>query len=151
MMNRANCSDWHRENLLMKPFRGVYFPIFLMILVGLLAPIAKAEVITKENVAKRIAEAKTAADHEALASYFRAQAAEAAAMLKIHQNMKTWYGPVEKFPYDSTWMINHCQNLVRTYRLAQEEYESLAEAHGAVGQRPGWSVAVAEYQIRKKG
>jgi hypothetical protein len=93
---------------------------------GPLAGVARAQV-TAENVAERIAAAKTAADHEALAAYFRQQAAAQADKVKLHEDMLARYKKVGGKPYET--MITHCQTLLGNYRQAQKEYEALAEEH----------------------
>jgi hypothetical protein len=90
--------------------------------------VSAADAVTDENVAERVASAQTAADHEALAAYFRAQAAAAGEKVKLHQNMLS--SSAKKVAGKSwvSWEM-HCQSLIRSYKNAQKEAEQLAADH----------------------
>jgi hypothetical protein len=104
--------------------------IVVLILIGSLAPAVKAETVTDGNVAAKIDDAKTAADHKALETYFNSKAAEAAKQVQLHEDMMKSYKRIGKYPGPSTWMRSHCQSLLREYRQMQDDYESMAEMHG---------------------
>lgn len=97
-------------------------------LLTLAPPSAKAgEPITADTVAQRVAAARTALDHEELASHFRSQAAAMAEDVKRHEAMLK--------SYDWVWgvtkevMRNHCQSLIASDRKAQQAFEALAQEH----------------------
>jgi hypothetical protein len=80
--------------------------------------------ITDQNVAERVASAKTAADHQALATFFQAQAAAAGEKVKEHEAMAATSKQLGGKPAQS-W-AQHCSSLIRSYKTAQKDYEALA-------------------------
>jgi hypothetical protein len=83
--------------------------------------------VTDKNVVQQLASAKTAADYNALAAYFRKKAAEAGAKAKQHQEM---LAAVSGKPLAS-WGP-HCQEFIETYTKMQKDYEkSAAEMEAA--------------------
>jgi hypothetical protein len=91
--------------------------------------VAMAEPVTTINIAKKIAEAKTPADHKAIAAYYRSQAAEADAKIKVHEKMKQAYRSVDKSAYSDRWHRWYCDSLINSSRTAKDAYEALAEEH----------------------
>lgn len=87
--------------------------------------------VTDDNVAERLASAQTAADHEALAAYFRAEAAAAGEKVKLHQAMLA--SATKKVAGKSwvSWEL-HCNGLIKMYKDAQKEAEGLAAEHEAM-------------------
>jgi hypothetical protein len=83
-----------------------------------------------------IENAKTAADHEAIAAYYDDEAKAARAEAERHRRMGAFY---EEHPRPAgskgvrhplhTTMPPHCTRLVASYEAAAEEYEAMAEAH----------------------
>ena len=86
--------------------------------------------VTEANVGQMMASAKTPADHQALADYFKAQAANAAQKVKEHE---TWLSDLKKSgsgggkAYANS--LAHCQTLIASYRKLQKSYEAMAEEH----------------------
>jgi hypothetical protein len=101
----------------------------LILFVAVPAAVAVAETVTDANVAELTETAKTAADHEALAAYYREEAKEALAQVEFHQKMaRSGSRPAPgKQAFDS--MKPHCERLVRSYQDAAESYEALAKLH----------------------
>ena len=83
--------------------------------------------MTADNVAQLVAEAKTPEEHEALATYFRGEAAANAAKVKQHEAMIASYKKTGGRPYQ-LWK-QHCDTLIHSYRQAQQENEKLAAEH----------------------
>lgn len=81
-----------------------------------------AEAITDDTVVQAVASAKTASDHAALAAYFLAKSADAAAKTKQHQAMLDSFSGKPK----ENWR-SHCNNLITSYRQQQKDYEALAK------------------------
>lgn len=98
--------------------------------VALAAPLA-ARADDQADMAKMVANAKTAADHEALATHYDKEAAEARAQAEVHRKMAATYqsgtssgkgsGPVP--------LPQHCMNLAKDYDDAAANYTALAAAH----------------------
>jgi hypothetical protein len=93
------------------------------------ATVAVAETVTDANVAELTATAKTAADHEAIAAYYQAEAKEALAQAERHEKMgrRGTRGAPGKQVFDA--MKPHCERLVKSYQAAAESYEALAKLH----------------------
>lgn len=93
--------------------------------------------VTKANLAQRIATATTAADHEALAAYFRKKAAEMAAEQVRHERaiINSYTEAAASGDVGPSrarirkWMRDHCRELIESYRRVQENYLQLAEDH----------------------
>lgn len=101
-------------------------------LAALLGPVAlprraAAETITEANAGQMMADAKTAADHQALADYFKAQAAAEEKLVKYHEkwvaDLKKSSGGGGKFLANS---LPHCETLLSSHRTAQKAYEDMA-------------------------
>ncbi|HJQ82963.1 MAG TPA: hypothetical protein VKA21_02730 [Candidatus Binatia bacterium] len=80
------------------------------------------------DIDEKIATAKTAADHEAIAAYYDEQAKAAEAKAAEHRKMEQEYrkagGPAAKAQLPA-----HCEGLVKSYIGAAKEYAALAKAH----------------------
>ena len=121
----------------METTRGAFIctAVFLL-LTALEAPRAvAADAVTDDTVAERISAAKTAADHEAIAAYYRAQAAEKAKQVQHHEAMLKSYDNVAGVPKEL--MRNHCETLITTYRRAQQAFEGLAAEHEKLAKAAG--------------
>ena len=80
--------------------------------------------VTDDNIVERISQAKTPAEHEAIAAYYNAEAATAAAKVKEHEAMVKAYGGS-----GMKTMNRHCEQLLQTYRSQQKDVETLAKEH----------------------
>jgi hypothetical protein len=95
-----------------------------------------AEAVTSKNVEKKIMAAKTAEDHKAIAEYYRGEAAKAKIKVTEHEKMaeayrKAGFGTVTKIP-NSPGTIDHCNQLVQTYKSLAEMQEMMAKDHEAM-------------------
>jgi hypothetical protein len=76
-----------------------------------------------------MASAKAPADYQALAAYFNAQAADAAAKVKSHEAMlvslKSSGGK------GAANFAPHCETLVTSFKEAQKQYQALAAQYAA--------------------
>ena len=61
--------------------------LLFVVLAALPPPAIAAGAVTDDNVAEMNAEAKTKAEHEALAAYFQEKAAKAAKTAEVHEKM----------------------------------------------------------------
>lgn len=105
-----------------RPLVAAIALIAVLTLVG--ATSAPAQTITVDNVAEMAANAKTAADHTALATYFREQAKVAEDGARKHRAMLTT-GPSNK-TVRSVW-DTHCRRLVKGFEEQAAAYEDLAK------------------------
>ncbi len=106
----------------------LYLLLCLLILDAQVGSEAMAEPVTTINIAQKMAEAKTPADHKAIAAYHRSQAAEADAN-KVHEKMEQAYRSVDKSAYSDRWHRWFCDSLIGSVRTAKNGYEALAEEH----------------------
>jgi hypothetical protein len=94
--------------------------------------------LTKKELKVLLATAKTAADHQKIASYYRGEAERLAAKARYHEEMAAQYLnsplPFEgKFPY-GTIGLSHCRQWTQTYKAKAQEAESLALLHEEMAQ-----------------
>jgi hypothetical protein len=107
----------------------LYLLLGLLILAAQVGSVAMAEPVTAINIAQKISDAKTPADHEAIAAYYRSQAAEADAKIKVHEEMKQAYRSFDKSAHYERWHRWYCDSLIGSDRTAKNSYEALAEEH----------------------
>ena len=93
-----------------------------------LATIAVADDVTEQNVAEKVATAKTPQDHEAIAAYFKAQAAAAGEKVKEHEAMlaswtKTTAGK------GLTVMKQHCEGVIASFKKIEKDDDAMAKEH----------------------
>src|SRR5262245_14748364 len=80
-----------------------------------------------KSIEQLITEAKTPADHEAIAAYYDKEAQEAQKKRVEHQKMKEWY---EGTPAMSKGGFStHCDSLISLDDKTAKEYEDLAKLH----------------------
>jgi hypothetical protein len=102
------------------------------LLAGLLAlPVgsrawAQAGPVTDSNIAERVAQMKTPAEHQAIAAYYQSKAAAASAEVARHQAMLKGY---ENLGNPAKQMARHCTALMEAAQKEKAEYETLAKEH----------------------
>ena len=81
-----------------------------------------------KSIEQMIAEAKTPADHEAIAAYYEKKAQEVHKEHAEHKTMSDAYASVSavKMP---TGMVAHCNTIAKKYEEIAKEYEALAKLH----------------------
>jgi hypothetical protein len=80
-----------------------------------------------KSIEQMMAEAKTPADHEAIAAYYDKEAQEAHKKHAEHQKMKEWY---KNTPMMSKGGFStHCDSLISYDDKTAKEYEALAKLH----------------------
>jgi hypothetical protein len=111
---------------------------FLVVATVSAVGVVAAQALDASDLPQAIENAKTAADHEAIAAYFDEQAKEARAAAARHEKMGATY---KKHPPTSpksgsghafhAQMGEHCDDLVSQYEEAARDYEAMAAAHRA--------------------
>lgn len=104
--------------------RAALFVLALLVGPAWSAARATAAEITAANVADHVASAKSAADYQALATYFRSAAAAQAETVNEHEAMLASYK--ERGGKAYTKMKLHCQGIIRGARNLQRDYEAMA-------------------------
>jgi hypothetical protein len=110
----------------MKTLTTIAIVIALMILGALgYSPVGSAE--EGKNVEQMITEAKTPADHEAIAAYYDKEAKDAHEKHARHQKMEEFY---QKNPaLNKSGFSTHCDIIAANYDKTAKEYEALAQLH----------------------
>jgi len=88
--------------------------------------------VTDANVAERSASASTAADHQALAEYFRGKATEESKRVAMHEDM---LARMKGHGKPAKNLIPHCNSLIHSARQSQEAYENLAKLHSEMAKK----------------
>lgn len=88
-------------------------------------PTASAQ--EEKNVEQMIADAKTPADHEAIANFYEAEAQAARQKQAQHEQMKAAYQ--SHYPIKRAAMVPHCESIIKKYKEMAEEYAALAQLH----------------------
>jgi hypothetical protein len=81
-----------------------------------------------KSIEQMIAEAKTPADHEAIAIYYEKEAQEAHQKHAEHQQMSDSYAKVPVLK-TKTGAVAHCNTIAKNYEKIAKEYETLAKLH----------------------
>src|SRR5215510_8485783 len=86
-----------------------------------------AQQAQKFDLEKAITEAKTSADHEAIASYYDREAATAKDKAAEHHRLAEKYRTLSATPRGQGFqpMVNHCHQLAQNYESAAAENEAL--------------------------
>ena len=82
-----------------------------------------------KNIEQMIAEAKTPADHEAIAAYYDKEAQAAHEQHAKHKKLADSYGAVPALKTKSGTLYNHCTDAAKKYAGIAKDYEALAKVH----------------------
>ena len=104
--------------------------VVMALTAGFVMPAYRAVAAQDVDIDKMIAAAKTAADHQAIADYYKQQAKEAQEQADRHKKMAQEYGMASiGRQATKTHFHQHCEALVRNYESAAKEYNDLAKMH----------------------
>ncbi|MFZ0888547.1 MAG: hypothetical protein WA005_08855 [Candidatus Binataceae bacterium] len=110
----------------------------LLVLVASALPAVRASaqqpVVTDDNLEQMIANAKTPADHEAIAAFYDKEAADAEAKAKLHHAVEKNYESFHMKPSD---MINHCHQEAKYFKDAADQAKAMAADHRKMAQEAG--------------
>ena len=106
--------------------------LLLFSLVAIQQP-AYADQVTDANAFEKSATATTAADHEALAAYFRGKAEAAGKEAAHHKQMLT----ASMSGRNYAAMLPHCRALIQANSEAQKSYQDLANLHSELAKKAG--------------
>jgi hypothetical protein len=134
----AHCKQRKESTMRSLPVR-VTLAMFALVAALSLPPqrvgVAEAQTF---NLEKAVSEAKTPADHEAIASYYDKEAAstkdKAAEHRRLAENYRT-QAATGRAPLQPMGL--HCQQLAQTYESAAADYTALAAAHRQMAQEAG--------------
>jgi hypothetical protein len=83
----------------------------------------------ENSIEQMITEAKTPADHEAIAAHYEKEAQAAHQQHAKHQKMRDLYGATPALKTKSGTLFTHCDNAAKKYEEIAQEYEALAKMH----------------------
>ena len=96
---------------------------------------AQSATVTDDNLAQSIANAKTAADHEAIAAYYDQEAADAKKKADLHRNVADTYQKLNIAK--PVGMVNMCKGLVKYWDKVADQAKDLAKAHREMAKAAG--------------
>jgi hypothetical protein len=105
---------------------SVVFPALLFVMNPIRAN-AQQPSVTKDNLAQAITDASRPADHEAIAVFYRQEAADANKTADLHQQWADTYRKV-KIP-KPVYMAEMCDNLAADFRKTATDANKLAAMH----------------------
>ena len=85
-----------------------------------------------KNLEHMITEAKTPADHEAIAAYYEKEAQVAHQKHAEHKKMADFYAATPALKSKSGTLFNHCNDAADKYEGIAKDYEALARMHRAM-------------------
>ena len=100
----------------------------------LAVPTSRAGATDSGNVEGKIASAKTVADHEALATYYDQQAAEARTKADEHRKMGAAYKAFGGFALKAE-LPRHCDSFANKFQADAKMYQQMAAAHRAMAKK----------------
>lgn len=102
--------------------------VMIVVAVGTLGYRSVSVAEEGKNVEQMIVDAKTPADHEAIAAYYDQEAKAAHQKHEEHLKLKASY---EKIPHlaSKTGLPWHCSTIAENYNKTAKEYEALAKLH----------------------
>jgi hypothetical protein len=80
------------------------------------------------NIEQRIRDAKTPADHQAIAAFYEKEAQAAHKLHNQHVNMEAAYA-ASRIMQEKARPTEHCRVIAERYRDIAKEYETLAAMH----------------------
>ncbi len=98
--------------------------------VALAQPVARQENLTRKELKGLIASAKTPADHERIAAYYRAEAQRFEGKYREHEEeLAEYYKNPWGYPSKYPTRGDHCRSLASHYKMAAERAIAFAEMH----------------------
>lgn len=97
---------------------------------------AQPAVVTDDNLDQMITNARTPADHEAIAAYFEQEAADTKKKADLHRRTAEAYRKTLAIPLP-TYMAEMCDNIAKYWDKASTDAEKLAKAHREMAKKLG--------------
>ena len=111
----------------MKTWKIISAAVAMLAIVALgYLPFGSAE--EGKSVEQMISEAKTPADHEAIAAYYEKEAREAQQKYEEHLKLKAAYAKIPHLA-SKTGLPAHCDSIAKKYENIAKDYEALAKLH----------------------
>jgi hypothetical protein len=97
--------------------------------------VAQSAAVTDDNLGQSIANAKTAADQDAIAAYYDQEAADAKKKADLHRNAADTYKKLNIAK--PVGMANMCEGLVNYWDKLADQAKDLAKAHREMAKAAG--------------
>lgn len=107
----------------------------LAIAVPLAKPATHQENLNRKELKALIASAKTPADHERIAAYYRAEAQRLEGKYREHEEDLAEYKNPLRYPSKYPTMGDHCRSLADYYQMAAKRATALAEMHESLARK----------------
>lgn len=98
-------------------------------------PVRRAD--AQADLSAKIAAAKTAADHEAIAAEFEQEAKDLEARAALHADMAKHYSMDQHAHQRKPSLRKHCEDLSATLKKAAEQAKEMAKLHRELAQKAG--------------
>ena len=98
-------------------------------MVALMMPTVQAAAVDCSGIEAKIAAAKTAADHEAIASCYDEMAKDATAKADEHKKMGEAYRKGGGAPVGKLGLPQHCDQFIKSFQNEASMYKEMAAAH----------------------
>ncbi len=110
----------------MKTWTTISLAVALLTL-GTFSSLPVGAAAAEQSIEQMINEAKTPADHEAIAAFYEKESQEAQKKYDEHKKMEEWY---KKHPaLNKSGFSFHCDRIAASYQTTAKEYEELAKLH----------------------
>jgi hypothetical protein len=96
-----------------------------------------SRVVAQAELPAKVAAAKTAADHEAIAAEFEKEAKDLEAKAALHADMAKHYAMNQHAHTRKPNLRKHCENLSATLKKAAEQATEMAKLHHELAQKAG--------------
>ena len=106
-----------------------------MLVAALALPTTQAGAADCGGIEAKIAAAKTAADHEAVAACYDDMAKEAQAKATTHKEMGAAYRKAGGASVGKLSLPQHCDYFTKTYAAEAKMYEQMAAAHRQIAKK----------------
>ena len=111
----------------MKTWRSMAI-VMMVIATGTFGYLSLSTAQEEKNLEQMISNAKTAADHEAIAAYYDQEAQAAHTKHEEHLKLQASYANTPHLA-SKTGLPAHCKQIATDYDKIAKEYESLAKMH----------------------
>jgi hypothetical protein len=101
----------------------------LLVVAAVLPSGAPAGPTQETDIAQLIANAKTPADHLAIAAFYERRAAKARAAAENHRKMREAYRKMGGAVIEKWHLDHHCDSLIADYEKIARADDEMAEAH----------------------
>ncbi len=110
----------------MRTFIAALAAVLAIGLTILAAPSFRAGAAQKASIVDMVANAKTAADHQAVAAYYDGQARFYKAQAELHRTLAERYQSLHVKPAD---MVEHCREMAGYFERLVKDAQALAAGH----------------------